>query len=82
VLAAGGDPHRELDPQGKPVLSLAADLDEPERRVELAAALEALRRDAVGLPKVEQALVALLADPAVAWRWLAAALLADELSGD
>jgi hypothetical protein len=82
VLASGGDPHRDLDPHGKAVLTLAADLDEPERRAELDEALEALSREAAGLPKVGQALAGLRAGPDDAWRWLAAALLADELSGD
>jgi hypothetical protein len=82
VLAAGGDPHRDVDPRGPAVGSLAADLDEPDRRAELAAALADLHARAQGLANVEAALETLRADPDGAWRWLAAALLADELSSD
>jgi hypothetical protein len=82
VLAAGGDPHRDVDPRGRAVTSLAADLDEPERREELGAALDDLSTRADGLPNVAAALEGLRADGDAAWRWLAAALLADELSSD
>ena len=81
LLAAGGDPHRELDPDGRAVRALAADLDAPERRAELRSALAALRVEAAGLPGVSAALDALLGDPDSAWRLLAVALLADELDG-
>jgi hypothetical protein len=64
------------------VRALADDLDAPAARAELHAALAALRAEAEGLPGVSAALGALLADPDEAWRWLAVALLADELSGD
>jgi len=57
----------------------AADLDTPERRCELAAALGAFEPLAAGLPGVSAALQALLADPGHAWLCLAAAVLADEL---
>ena len=80
LLAAGGDPHRELDPGGRAVTALADDLDSAARRRQLAAALADLRAAAAGLPAVTTALDALLGDADAAWRWLAAALLADELS--
>jgi hypothetical protein len=79
LLASGGDPHRELDPAGRAVTALADDLDTPARRERLGAALAGLRAEAAGLPAVSAALDALLADRDAAWRWLAAALLADEL---
>ena len=60
--------------------SLGEDLDEPARRGELQAALGRLRAEAEGLPVVAAALDALLADADEAWRWLAVALLADELA--
>lgn len=82
VLAAGGDPHRDLDPRGRAVGSLATDLDEPERRDELAAALDHLYAEADGLPIVAAALEDLRGDRDAAWRWLAAALLADELASE
>jgi hypothetical protein len=80
VLAAGGDPHRELELDGKGVKGVADDLDSPERRKELQAALRALRGEAEGLPRAAFLLDAMLEDDELAWRSLAVALLADELS--
>ena len=80
VLAAGGDPHRELELDGKGVTGVAEDLDSPERRKELHAALRALRGEAEGLPRAAFLLDAMLEDGELAWRSLAIALLADELS--
>jgi hypothetical protein len=82
LLAAGGDPHRELDPNGRAVTSLAADLDSAERRAELAAGLEYLRPAAAGLHRVEEALARLTSDRDLAWHAFACALLADELSDE
>jgi hypothetical protein len=82
LLAAGGDPHRELDPDGRAVRAVAGDLDAADRRAQLAAALGRLRVEAAGLPRVGASLEALAADSDRAWRLLAAALLADELSSD
>jgi hypothetical protein len=79
VLAAGGDPHRDLDVSSVAAERLAAELDSPERRAALAGALAALAADAAGLPGVEAALASLRADGDLAWRSLALALLADEL---
>src|SRR5689334_16106102 len=75
VLAAGGDPHRELDPGGPAVTTLASDLDSPGRRAALSAALASLHADARDLPKVSHMLEELIRDRAEAWRWLACALL-------
>jgi hypothetical protein len=80
VLAAGGDPHRELDLDSVAVAKLAADLDTPERRDALAAGLGALEAD--GLPKVSGAVELLLSEPEAAWRIFALALLADELADE
>jgi hypothetical protein len=82
VLAAGGDPHRELDLDAVAAERLADELDTPERRAALAAALEGLAQEASGLPAVEAALHLLRTDPELAWRSLALALLADELAGE
>ena len=82
VFAAGGDPHRALDPEARAVRSLAADLDAPRRRAELAAALAELAREAEGLTRVREAAAALAADTELAWSWLACALLAEELADD
>jgi hypothetical protein len=82
VLAAGGDPQRELDQGSVAAERLADELDTPERRRLLAAALQKLSPDAAGLRGVTLALERLLADPDLAWRSLALALLADELAGE
>jgi hypothetical protein len=79
LLAAGGDPTRELELDGRAVTALAADLDTPQRRHELAVRLAALRSPAAGLPLVEGALTRLGADSDLAWRLFACALLAHEL---
>ena len=78
VLAAGGDPHRDLQPDAVAAERLAAELDSPARRQELDAALAAL--DTSGLPRIAEAVKTLRSDPETAWRALALALLADELS--
>ncbi|MGH3080053.1 MAG: hypothetical protein ACRDNH_02820 [Gaiellaceae bacterium] len=80
VLAAGGDPHRELELDGRGVTGLADDLDSPGRRAELEASLRALKSAAQGLPRASFLLDAMLEDGGLAWRSLAVALLADELS--
>ena len=82
LLAAGGDPHRELEIDGRAVGALAAELDRPERRAEVSRGLEALREDAAGLANVSSALDELLLDVGFAWRAYACALLADELEDD
>jgi hypothetical protein len=80
VLASGGDPRRELEPDGRAVAVLAGELDSVERRRGLQEALKRLRERAEGLPGVSAALDGLVADDAAAWRWAACALLAEELS--
>lgn len=82
VLAAGGDPHRELDHDTVAAERLAGELDSPERRAALGAALERLAGEAAGLPTVGEALDLLGREPDLAWRSLALALLADELAGE
>ena len=79
LLAAGGDPHRELELDGRAVTALAAELDRPERLAEVSRGLEALRRDAAGLGNVAPALDEMLLDAGLAWRAYACALVADEL---
>jgi hypothetical protein len=82
VLAAGGDPHRELELDSPAVLTLARDLDSPERRGELQAGLRAARGDAVELPRTSALIARLMQDAELAWRAFALALLADELGDD
>jgi hypothetical protein len=79
LLAAGGDPHRELELGGRAVTALAAELDRPERRTHVSRGLETLRPEATGLARVSPALEELLLDASLAWRAYACALLADEL---
>lgn len=79
LLAAGGDPTRELELHGRAVTALAGDLDSPARRRQLAEKLATLRRPAAGLPLVEGALARLLADRDLAWQAFACAVLAHEL---
>jgi hypothetical protein len=79
LLAAGGDPRRGLELDGRAVTALAAELDRPERRATLARGLEALKLKASGFEHVSVAAEALLADDELSWRAYACALLADEL---
>ena len=78
VLAAGGDPHRELDLNTVAAERLADELDTPERRKALLNALS--RLDPAGLPTVSECLSALLDDPELTWRCVGLALIADELA--
>ena len=80
VLAAGGDPHRDVGPDSIAAERLADELDTPERRARLAAALEEL--PAEDLAAVTAAVDALRADPELAWRSFALSLLADELADE
>jgi hypothetical protein len=82
VLAAGGDVRRALGPDEVAVRRLAQDLDRPERRAELAAALSSLADQARELPHVAHAVSLLRGDADLGWRWLACALLAEELVGE
>jgi hypothetical protein len=82
LLAAGGDPRRELELHGRAVTSLAADLDGPAARAALAAGLATVRDGAEGLPAVGEATRALLADPDLAWQAFACATLAEQLADD
>jgi hypothetical protein len=79
LLAAGGDPHRALDLDGRAVTALAVELDAPERRETVRQGLLALEPAALGLDHLAGALGELLADADLAWRAYAAALLAEEL---
>jgi hypothetical protein len=82
VLAAGGDPHRDLDHDDVAVERLAEELDAPGRRSALQGALRGLRAAAEGLPAVSEALSLLLGDADLAWRTYALAVLADELADE
>ena len=79
LLAAGGDPNRGLDLDGRAVRAVAADLDEPLRRDSLVSSLAHLASQAQGLPHVSEALHGLLDAPDIAWRAYACSLLAEHL---
>jgi len=82
LLAAGGDPRRELELDGRAVLSVAEDLDNPAARAELAAGLERLAAGANGLLEVAATLALLRSEPELAWQGYACALLAEAIGGD
>jgi hypothetical protein len=82
LLAAGGDPRRELELDGRAVLSVAEELNDPAARAELAAGLERLAAGADGLPEVTSTLALLRAEPELAWQGYACALLAEAIGGD
>ena len=80
VLAAGGDPHRDVGVDSIAAERLADELDTPPRRAQLAAALDGLPTE--DLPGVTAAVESLRADPELAWRSFALSLLADELADE
>jgi hypothetical protein len=80
VLAAGGDPHRDVDLDSVAAERLAGELDTPARRAQLAAALDDLPAD--DLPTVTAAVELLRGDFELAWRSFALSLLADELADE
>jgi hypothetical protein len=82
LLAAGGDPRRKLELYGRPVTALAADIDRPDLRAQLAAGLAGLAAEAEGLRGATEALRLLRRDPDLAWQCYALALLAEALAAE
>ena len=82
LLATGGDPRRELDLNGRAVASMAQDLDDPVARERLEDALARLTADSEGLAAVSDGLARLRAQPDLAWRSYAGALLAEAIGDD
>jgi hypothetical protein len=82
VLAAGGDPHREVGLESSAVLVLARDLDASERRDALRHGLRRLQAGSAGFPLVTALLAKLENNPELAWRAFALAVLADELGDE
>jgi len=82
LLAAGGDPRRPLELDGRAVTALAEDLDEPGRRVQLAAGLSMLVPATNHLPETAAALERLIHDADLAWQSYAMARLAEHLADD
>lgn len=80
LVAAGGDPHRELTLDSRAVVALADELGDEPRRERLQLALESLRGLGEGRSAVEGALDTLISNPELSWRCFAAGLLAEELA--
>jgi len=81
LLAAGGDPERGLDLDGRAVHAMADELRTVDRQLALEQGLVDLRFQAQGLPHASEAVHGLIDAPDVAWRAYAAGLLAEELGG-
>jgi hypothetical protein len=82
LLAAGGDPQRELGVDDRAVKALATDLWSEDRQAGLTAGLDGLALRARELPRVRETVLVLARDPELAWRLYALALLAEELGDD
>ena len=80
LVAAGGDPHRDLDVDDRAVRALAADLYTAERRDQLARSLDALVLRVRDLPTAREAAIFLAGDADFAFRLYALALLAEALA--
>lgn len=80
VLAAGGDPHRELHVGDKAVSCLAAELATEAPAGALGRVLSELHEEAADLPQASDLIDRLTADAQVAWACVACGLLADEVS--
>lgn len=80
LVAAGGDPHRELDVDDRAVRALAADLYTEARREQLARAIDALALRVRDLPNAREGTIFLAADVDFAFRLFSLALLAEELA--
>ena len=81
LVAAGGDPHRELGVDDRAVKALAADLYTDERRAVLGRGVDAIVLRVRELPRLREAALFLAADGDLAWRLYALGLLAEELGG-
>jgi hypothetical protein len=82
LLAAGGDPERGLDLEGRAVQAMAEELRTVDRQLALERGLDDVKAQAKGLSHVSEAIAALRATPDVAWRAYACSLLAEELGED
>ena len=81
LVAAGGDPHRDLDVDDRAVKALAADLYTDERREQLGRSIDALVLLVRERPVAREAALFLAADVDLAWRLFSLSLLAEELAG-
>jgi hypothetical protein len=81
LVAAGGDPHRELGVDDRAVKSIAADLFTPSRRAELGRSIDRIVLRVRDLPTAREAALFLAADVDLAWRLYSLGLLAEALDG-
>jgi hypothetical protein len=81
LVAAGGDPHRDLDVDDRAVKAIAADLFTDDRRAQLARGIDALALRVRDLPTARDGVLFLAGDVDLAWRLYALGLLAEELAG-
>lgn len=82
LLAAGGDPRRDLGVDDRAVKALAADLYADERRAQLGRAVDSLVLRVRDLPRAREAALFLAGDVDLAWRLFALGLLAETLDLD
>ena len=80
LVAAGGDPHRDLDVDDRAVKALAADLYTDDRRDQLGRSIDALVLRVRELPVAREGALFLAADVDLAWRLFTLSLLAEELA--
>jgi hypothetical protein len=80
LVAAGGDPHRELDVDDRAVKSIAADLFTTDRRAQLARGIDELVLRVRDLPAARAGAIFLAGDVDLAWRLYTLGLLAEELA--
>jgi hypothetical protein len=80
LMAAGGDPHRELDVDDRAVKAIATDLFTDERRAQLARGIDSLVLRVRELPAAREGAIFLAGDIDLAWRLYALGLLAEELA--
>jgi hypothetical protein len=81
LVAAGGDPHRDLEVDDRSVKALAADLYTDGRREQLGRSIDALVLRVRELAIAREAALFLAADVDLAWRLFCLGLLAEELAG-
>jgi hypothetical protein len=79
LVAAGGDPHRELEVDDRAVKALASDLYTDERREQLGRSIDALVLRVRHREAAREAALYLAGDVDLAWRLFSLTLLAEEL---
>jgi hypothetical protein len=80
LVAAGGDPHRDLEVDDRSVKALAADLYTDDRREQLGQSIDAVVLRVRELATAREAALFLAADVDLAWRLFCLGLLAEELA--